>query len=278
MFAALRILGTVLVVRLRRFEMANLAAAVSIMVALGTALPALLLRTLFALLLNVLVYALNDTCDVERDLAGGRDLPRTRYLLDHRRAAVGGLIGLALLLTGFALAWNVELLVPAVVGTSLCWWYSAVLKRHPYVDVAAMAACGVAMPLVAIPLDSLLGWKLLVQLGLFSAVFETLQVLRDREPDAAVGLRTTAVVLGDRRTLWLARGLMLASAAYGALALERWLGLIPAAAAFLPWLPEARTRYWNHVRLVLGVGWLALLTWVFLTGAGGGPAGSPGGP
>ena len=44
-----------------------------------------------------------------------------------------------------------------------------------------------------------------LQLGLFSGVFETIQVLRDADEVAEEGVRTTAVALGKPRTLMLAR-------------------------------------------------------------------------
>ena len=56
--------------------------------------------------------------------------------------------------------------------------------------------------------NSALGVCMALQLGLFSGVFETIQVMRDADEDAAGGVRTTAVVLGKARTLRLARGLM----------------------------------------------------------------------
>lgn len=85
-----------------------------------------------------------------------------------------------------------------------------------FVDIPAMALWGVAMPLMGAPIDSRLGWIMAGQLGLFSAVFETLQVLRDRRIDQSAGVRTTAVKMGSRQTILLARGLWTrAKALYG---------------------------------------------------------------
>ncbi len=266
MGAAIRILVDVLVYRLRRFEMANLVATVAIMIALHTPAPDFIVRAVFALLLNVLAYATNDYCDVDRDIAGGRDPKGTGFLKAHMREALGGQLALAVVLGAIAVWWDPGMLVAGVLGAGLCWVYSAHLKTRPYVDVLAMTAWGIVMPLVAIRLDDPLGWALLIQLGLYSSVFETIQVLRDRDEDAAAEIRTTAVALGSRRTLMLARVLIVVAAGYGVFFLQWGLGLIPLVALLLPGRPEATSVYWNRVRFVFGVGWLALLAWVFFTG------------
>jgi 1,4-dihydroxy-2-naphthoate octaprenyltransferase len=124
----------------------------------------------------------------------------------------------------------------------------------------------VAMPLCGSPPASALGWALAGWLGLFSGVFESIQVIRDHEDDAAAGVRTTAVALGVTRTLLLARALLAASAVYGALVVSPWLAALPAAAIAVP-LDRARvTRTWNQLRLVLGVAFLAAVASVWWTG------------
>lgn len=270
MGAGIRILVDVLVYRLRRLEMANLIAAAAIMVALRTSVPDFAIRLVFALLLNVLAYTTNDYCDIDRDIAGGRDPEGRRFLKSHMREALGAQIALAVLLAAIALVWDRGLLLAGALGAGICWVYSARLKTRPYVDVIAMTAWGISMPMVAIHLDDALGWALLIQLGLFSSVFETIQVLRDREEDSAAGIRTTAVALGEERTLMLARVLIAVAAVYGQLFLHWALGAIPLFALFLPWRPEATSSYWTRVRLVFGIGWLAILAWVFFTGAADG--------
>jgi 4-hydroxybenzoate polyprenyltransferase len=266
MAAGIRILVDVLVYRLRRLEMANLVAAAAIMIALRTTVPDFIVRGVFAVLLNVLAYATNDYCDIDRDLAGGRDPVGRRYLKDHMREALGAQIALAVVLAAIAVWWAPGLLVAGTLGAGICWVYSMHLKTRPYVDILAMTAWGIAMPMVAIRLDDPLGWALLIQLGLYSSVFETIQVLRDREEDTAAGIRTTAVALGERRTLALARVLMVIASAYGVLLLHWGLGLIPLIAVALPWRRLNTSAYWTRVRVVLGVGWLAVLAWVFVTG------------
>jgi 4-hydroxybenzoate polyprenyltransferase len=257
----------VAVYRLRRLEMANIAGAAAICVALALPPAQCVLRLGFAFGLNVLVYLNNDYFDLAADLrAPGRDDAKTRFLRDHPRAGLTAQGGLLVALLGLG-ALDSGLIVPLVLGGGVCWAYSARLKAMPYADVAAMVAWGVAMPLCGSPVDSALGWALAGWLGLFSGVFEGVQVIRDHEDDAAAGVRTTAVVLGVARTFLLVRLLLAASAVYAALVVSPWLAVLPAAAMGIP-LDRARvTRTWNHLRLVLGVAFLAAIVWVAWFGA-----------
>jgi lycopene elongase/hydratase (dihydrobisanhydrobacterioruberin-forming) len=259
MLTALRILRDVLVYRLSRLEMANLGGALSVMLALSLGWKDVAVRTGFALLLNLLAYLTNDYCDIERDLEAARAKEKTRFLAEHRGAALGAQIGLMAVLAAIALAWSPGLLVAAALGEGLCYLYSSRLKRAAFADVVVMAFCGAAMALVAVPLDRTLGFLLVAELGLFSACFELIQVLRDREEDARAGVRTTAVVLGEARSLWVLRGLMLLAAASATLALHRFFGPLIAVAALLPYTPGGAKSYWNRVRLVFGLSWLGLI-------------------
>lgn len=263
---ALRIAGEVAVYRLRRLEMANIAGAAAICVALALPPVEIAARLAFAFGLNLLVYLNNDYLDLAADLrAPGRDDSKTRFLRDHRAAGVTAQLGLLAVLLAACVGMP-GLLVPLVLGGGVCWAYSARLKATPYADVAAMIAWGVAMPLCGAPPESALGWALAGWLGLFSGVFEGLQVIRDHEDDAAAGVRTTAVALGVRRTLGLVRVLLAASAVYGALVVSPWLAALPAAAIAIPLDRANVTRTWNHVRLVLGLAFLGAIGWVAYTG------------
>jgi 4-hydroxybenzoate polyprenyltransferase len=269
MRAAFKILVDVLAYRLRKLEMANMVAAIAIMLALRLPARELAVRTGYALLLNLLAYLTNDYYDVEHDLAGGREPDKTRFLAAHRREALGAQLGLAALLLAIGVLTYPGLILAAVAGAGICWAYSARLKHRAYADVIAMTLWGVAMPLVAVPLESRLGWALVLQLGLFSACFELIQVMRDHDEDRARGIETTAVRLGQTRTLTLARVMMLLSAAYAILVLQRWFGLLLLAAPLVP-VGRDVSRYWNRIRMTLGVVWLATLVWVFFTSASAG--------
>lgn len=267
MHPAVKITADVLVFRLRRLEMANLAGAAALALTLRLSPFDVVVRMTFALLLNLLVYVNNDYCNISEDLGSeDRDREKTHYLRDHMDAARTAQLVLLCVLVAFGLFWSRGLLVALALGGGVCWAYSAALKRMPIVDIVAVMLWGLAMPLVGSPLDRAVGWYVAIQLALFAGVFELIQVVRDRSGDAADGARTTAVVLGVDATRLFARGLILVAALYTALVIQPWLGLLAACAA-LPRLDESgAARYWNHVRLVFGITLLAGCAWVFFTG------------
>jgi 4-hydroxybenzoate polyprenyltransferase len=268
MYAALKILFDVTSFRLRRLEMANLAGAGAIMLALRMDFLDAGVRLVFGGLLNVLAYLTNDYCDVDADLASPtKDRAKARFLRDHMRSALYLQIAIAALLAGLGLALSRGLVVALVLGAGICWVYTARLKRMPVVDVIAMLAWGASMTLVGTPLDSLLGLALVAQLGLFSACFEIIQVIRDHDEDSKAGIRTTAVILGVPRALALERIFMVLSAGYAVLVLNRWVGLALFLAPFLPFDRAQPDRYWNQVRMVQGLAWLAMAGWIWWTGS-----------
>ena len=266
MIAALRILGNVAAYRLRRLEMANMGGALVIMLALRLPAADVAVRLGFAFLLNLLVYLNNDYLDLSADLrAPGRADAKTRYLGEHRGAAVAAQLGLVAALVAVALAWDLGLLVPLVVGGGVCWLYSARLKHIAGADIAAMAVWGAAMLTVAFPPTHLLGWALALLLALDSAVFETIQVIRDHDGDRDTGVRTTAVALGVPRTFALVRALLVVGAGAAAAAIHPLVAIPPMIGVTLPLGRPG--RYWNQIRLLLGVAFLFAAGWVYLHGA-----------
>jgi len=264
MAPALKIVVEVASFRLRRLEMANMAGALAIMLALHLPAGEVGYRLVFAFLLNVLVYLNNDFYDVADDMASeDKDRTKTEFLREHRSAAIVAQLGLVATLLAMALWWRDGLLLAGLVGGGVCWAYSAKLKRLPVVDVAAMIAWGVAMPMVGLPLDRLEGWVLLGQLGLFSGVFESIQVLRDHDEDAAIGVRTTAVVLGKARTRQLIQVMLALAGLYAAVFVHPLLAILPAVAAVMPMRANDPSLYWNDVRLMLGITFLVecVLVW-----------------
>ena len=267
LIAGLRIVTGVIVYRIRKLEMANLAAATSIALALGLPLPDVFARTLFAFALNALVYLNNDYIDIQIDLnSADKDAEKSAYLAAHKGAALLAQWVLAALLVGGALVYDRGMLVPLVAGGGICFWYSAQLKRRPYWDIGAMIVWGITMPLCGAPLTNPDGLWMALQLGLFSGVFETIQVMRDADEDREEGVRTTGVVLGKRRTLFLARAQMVACSLYAALFMLPWAAAISVVALFVPFSETSIERYWTRVKLVYGVAWLVLCAWVFWTG------------
>jgi 4-hydroxybenzoate polyprenyltransferase len=263
--SALKIVIDVVAFRLRRLEMANLAGAVAI--ALALRLPPLELgwRAAFAALLNVLVYLNNDYFDVILDQrAPDKDQRKVRFMREHMGAALLAQGLLTALLVLLALAHSPGLMLTLFAGAGICVAYSKWWKHLPFVDVLAMTAWGIAMPLSGCPLDSAAGLCLAGQLGLMSAVFESIQVTRDHDADRALGVRTTAVALGVRRTMWLARALMLGVSAYAALVLHPVAGAITALTLLLPWPVQRTEAFWTKVKLVYGAAWLWACAGVFL--------------
>ena len=251
--AALRIVADVASFRLRRLEMANLGGAAAVAVAAGLGPGEIAGRLGFAALLNLLVYLNNDYLDLDADLASTtREAAKTRFLAAHRRAALAAQVGLGAALAAIAGLWRPALAVPLLLGGGICWAYSARLKRAPGLDVLAMIGWGAAMSLCGAPLGDPVALALALQLGLFSGVFEAIQVLRDRPEDAAAGVRTTAVALGARGAALLVRGLLVAAGAYAALVIHPALGVLPAAAALLPIDAAAMPSYWTRIRAILG--------------------------
>lgn len=271
--ATFKILVGVVAYRLRKLEMANLAAAASISIALHLPLVEVIWRTAFAFVLNILVYLNNDYIDVWMDLnSTGKDTEKTRYLADHLGAAVGAQVILVAVCVAAAFLLDVGLLLPLVLGGGICWWYSALLKRRPFTDILAMGVWGLAMPLCGLPWWSLLGWCMALQLGLFSNVFESIQVMRDADDDAVEGIRTTGVVLGKARTFQLARVLMILCTAYAALVLHPIAAAISAIALVIPFSEDHVARYWTQVKMTYGFTWLFICGWVFWKGQSGGLA------
>lgn len=271
MFAGFRIVLAVVVYRLRNLEMANMAAGVSIAVALRLSPVEIVVRTLFAFVLNALVYLNNDYVDVEIDLrSADKDTSKARYLAEHKRTAFVAQLVLAAGLAIWAVLYDVGLLVPLIAGGGVCWWYSAQLKHTPGMDIVAMGIWGLTMPLIGSPLDNTLGLAMVLQLGLFSCVFETIQVLRDADEDSKDGVRTTGVVLGKKRTLMLAKVLMIPVTVYAALYLHPIAAAITFVALFVPFVPANIERYWTRIKLVYGVAWLVICAWVFFNGESSG--------
>jgi 4-hydroxybenzoate polyprenyltransferase len=263
--AALRIVAGVIVYRLRKLEMFNLAGAGSIAVALHLPVLDIAARTAFCFVANALVYLNNDYIDLQIDLnSADKDASKARFLADNKRAALFAQFILLGLLVVAALLYDPGLLVPLIAGVGICVWYSASLKRKPFVDIIAMMIWGVAMPLCGSPVSSELGWLMALQLGLFSGVFETIQVMRDADADAAeAGVNTTGVYLGTARTLWLARALMLLCVVYALLVLQPWAAAVLLIALLLPFTAARIEQYWNRVKLTYVVAWLIIFAWIF---------------
>ena len=251
--------------RIRRREANNLLTSVSLMVALGLPWADVALRGLFAAVLNVYVYLMNDYCDIERDLASPqKDSTKARFMYDHRGAARLALWGLSALLLAGALLHSRLMVAAWALNTAVVWSYSAWFKRVPIADVILMTICGATMTLVAIPEDSAVGWALVGFLGIICASFEVIQVIRDAPGDEASGVTTTAVLLGAARAAWLFRVIVAGGAAYGWLLLGTPATFLLLAALLFPLNPDRASRTWDWCRALFGLVWALLLVETYL--------------
>lgn len=267
MLTGLRILYDVALFRLRRREMANVAAVACVMVALRLELTEMAVRLLLALVLNLFVYLANDYYDIEADLASSRkDRQKVLRLKAHKDTARLCQVLLVALVLGIGALWSRELFMTALVASGAGWAYSAKLKHVPIVDVLAVTVCGMAGGMVGSPLHRTEGWILAGLLGLFAAAFQTIQLVRDHDEDARFGIGTTAVRYGQAATVLLQRLLIAAAALYSFLLVHWWIGPLVLVAALLPFEARRADRHWNRVRLTLGVIWLATIGWVVSTG------------
>ncbi len=260
--AAWRILADVVVYRVRKREMANLATSLTLAWALGAGSVALGVRLAFGVVLNLFVYLVNDCFDVAIDLqAPGRDAGRTRFLADHIRAAwiTVGLMAVGLCVFG-ALARG-GLLAAAAVNIVVIFAYSKVLKHIAILDLLAMGVWGVSMAMVGFDARDPRGWRLAGLLAFLSMVTESVQVLRDEPSDRAAGVRTSAVVLGVPATAWIARSLVCSAAAYAAVFIHP-AGAVLAIGAVVALRPERANRSWDQLRVLFGLTWLALMALV----------------
>lgn len=157
---------------------------------------------------NLLIYGVNDVFDQETDAHNSRKggLEGARILKSETRTIVGGivltnvpfLIYFLVTLPPAALAWIAAYIVIFV-------FYSAPplrFKARPFVDSFSNAAY--AFPLVFVPLalSEQPVWASAVGLMAWSVAKHAYDAVQDIDEDRAAGIRTTAVHLGARRTVW----------------------------------------------------------------------------
>jgi 4-hydroxybenzoate polyprenyltransferase len=265
--AAFRILSDVVVYRVRKREMANLASSLTIMLAMRLGWQDVAARFVFALALNVAVYLVNDIYDVGADHASrSKDARKTEFLQAHRGAAWGAVWAPVLVMVALGLAWDRELLLILAVAGGACLAYSAWAKRVAFLDLPTILVCGITGSMLSFPLDRALGWCLAGLLGCFAMCFQIVQMVRDHDEDAAFGTRTTAVALGTRSTILLQRVLLAVAALYAALMVHRWVGAAMLLVVLLPFRAQQADMHWNRLRLALGIAWLLIIGWVWWTG------------
>ena len=230
------------------------------MAALNLPLPDILYRGVFALLLNIYAYLINDYCDVEIDLASSdKDRGKTVFLRNHRKAAKTALLFLALVLGIAGILHSPILFVCFLANTVIVYSYSVWFKGMPYLDVVAMIACGITMSLAAIPQNSVIAYKYLGVLGLICAAFEVVQVIRDEPADRQAGINTTAVRLGPFRARLIFVFLTLSVAAYAYFLIHSLAGFLFLLALAVPLSSKKASRAWDILRLIFGAAWLLMM-------------------
>lgn len=164
--------------------------------------PRLFVLSVSTILIAAAGYIINDYYDVKIDLINkpdrvviGKSITRRYAILYHTLLSMAGV------LLGWFLSWKIAAVNAA--SASVLWWYSANLKRQPFVGNLVVALLtGVAIWLV----DSLYktGHMLIITYATF-AFFITLirEIIKDMEDlkgDQTFGCQTLPVVWGMRKT------------------------------------------------------------------------------
>jgi 4-hydroxybenzoate polyprenyltransferase len=267
--ATLRIAFDSFAYRLKKREANNLFVTVSMMVAFSIPLPDMAIRVVFAGLLNMFIYLVNDVFDIQVDLTSPlKNRQMASFLAEHRSAAwtavaIEGLL-MATVAAVHAVRYQSALLpIAFLANVVLIFAYSAYLKRIPFADVLAMALAGATTTMVGI-VESALGYRLLGLLAILCAGYQIIQLIRDAPADSESNVKTTAVLIGAARAAWLFRVLVIGAAAYGFFLVGSYLPFALALGVMFPLSVEKAERAWDLARVLFGTVWLALLGQVFL--------------
>jgi 4-hydroxybenzoate polyprenyltransferase len=181
-----------------------------LLVQAGVALDIRWLATVAAVLgSQVFTGTTNDLVDRGRDQATARlDKPLAIGALDPETAVWIASGGLALQLAA-SLQLGALFLWLGVAATGSALAYNLWLSRTPLSVVPYIVSFGLLAPWIAagvgVPLDRVAAAPVLV--APFAAAAHLTNALRDFEPDAQLGSRNLAQVIGERRAFWLAWGL-----------------------------------------------------------------------
>ena len=241
--------------RIRRGEGALLAVNLSLILHQSRAAGRGLVQAVVSVLAIVAMYAFNDLYDAPGDWNNPKKDPALiAVYVEHRSASVVAisLLKLAALVVAFVTLG--PLAAGAVLGVlTVNVVYSVAFKGVPVADVAWVWLWGLLYAsIVAAPAP------LLVLVGLMTAVCHLFQTLDDRVPDAANGIRTTAV-----RSPVLARNVLIVLSLLLSLSLRAPLGAAAALTAFTPlalfFAVRSSGTAWLLTKAYFGVVWLYLL-------------------
>ncbi len=155
-------------------------------------------------------YVINDYYDVKIDLINspnrvvvGKTVPRRVAILIHALFT-----GLGIMLGLFA-GWKILLINLFAAG--LLWWYSAALKRLPFVgnfSVALLTGLSLAaLNALYNTINTLVLWYALFAFFI-TLIREIIKDLEDLKGDETYGCKTLPVVWGMRKTKWLIAALI----------------------------------------------------------------------
>ncbi|HJQ83708.1 MAG TPA: UbiA family prenyltransferase [Candidatus Binatia bacterium] len=241
--------------RIRRGEGALLAINLSLIVQQTATVPRALAQAAVSALAIATMYAFNDLWDAPTDWRNPKkDRALIAAYVEHRRGAIGATLLLKLLALGLSLAALGPAATAAVAAVMVVnVIYSVALKGVPVVDVAWVWVWGVLYAAIVEP-----PLALLVVVGLMTATCHLFQALDDRVPDAANGIRTTAV-----RSPTLARNVLVVVSLLLCLSLQAPFGTAGAVTAFTPLVLFFTVGNpgtgWVLTKAYFGVVWLCLL-------------------
>lgn len=179
-------------IRLKRFEGALWAVALSLLLVSNLTIGHILVKAIYALLVLSLLYAFNDLYDAAEDLEDpGKDKLYATFLLKRKKE----LYAYFLLLKGFLLLWTQFSGQIMEMSLLLCLFlvniiYSVKLKRIPVLDVLTCAIWGGLYIFTVIPKISFI---LISLVALMTGVCHLGQVFRDHFADSKNRILTSAV-------------------------------------------------------------------------------------
>jgi 4-hydroxybenzoate polyprenyltransferase len=248
--------------RVRRGEGALLAINLSLIAYQGGTAGTMVAQGVVSLLAIAVMYAFNDLYDAPLDWKNPKkDRALIATWIEHRGAGMVAIAALKLVTLGVALATLGPLAAAAAAGVMVVnVVYSMALKGVPVLDITWVWLWGALYAQIVEP-----SAVVLVVVGLMTAVCHLFQALDDRVPDAANGIRTTAV-----RSAALSRNVLIVLSVLLCAVLRPALGATAALTAFTPLAIFFVSRN-------AGTGWLLTkayfaLMWLYLlgnTGAGG---------
>jgi len=180
-----------------------------------------------------------------------------------------------LLLLALLLVWqlNQRTLLLALVAAVLAASYPFMKRYHHWPQVHLGAAFAMAIPMAFTAVTGewppVLAWVLFVANLVWTTAYDTLYAMCDRDDDIKIGVKSTAILLGehDRLVVAVLQGLtLLLLGLVGVLAhlgLLFWLSLVGAAALFVyqQYLVRERER-WASLRAFLNNNWVGLVIFV----------------